>query len=67
MFGAIDVGTEEMETADVVAGRMRRALEHGPRSGCFHAPIAGWFRAAGRPLGVKCARWRREPQSYAPS
>jgi 5-methyltetrahydropteroyltriglutamate--homocysteine methyltransferase len=30
MFGAIDVGTEEVETADVVAGRLRRALQFVP-------------------------------------
>lgn len=30
MFGAIDVGTEEVESADVVAGRLRRALQYVP-------------------------------------
>ena len=30
LLGAIDVGTEEVETADVVAGRIRRALQHVP-------------------------------------
>ena len=30
MLGAIDVGTEEVETAEVVAGRLRRALQHVP-------------------------------------
>jgi 5-methyltetrahydropteroyltriglutamate--homocysteine methyltransferase len=30
LFGAIDVGTEEIETAEVVAGRIRHALEYVP-------------------------------------
>ena len=30
MFGAIDVGTEEVETAEMVAGRLRRALQYVP-------------------------------------
>jgi 5-methyltetrahydropteroyltriglutamate--homocysteine methyltransferase len=30
LFGAIDVGTEEVESADVVAARLRAALEHVP-------------------------------------
>ena len=30
MLGAIDVGTEEVETADMVATRLRSALQHVP-------------------------------------
>ena len=68
MLGAIDVGTEEVETPEVVAGRIRAgAGSMCRRSGCFRAPIAGWCRAAARPLGVKCARWRRELRSCEPS
>ena len=41
MFGAIDVGTEEVETADVVAGRLRRALEHVPAERLFPCTDCG--------------------------
>jgi len=41
MFGAIDVGTEEVETADVVAGRLRRALEHVPVERLFPCTDCG--------------------------
>jgi 5-methyltetrahydropteroyltriglutamate--homocysteine methyltransferase len=41
MFGAIDVGTEEVETADVVAGRLRRALEHVPAARLFPCTDCG--------------------------
>ncbi len=67
MFGAIDVGTEEVETAESWRADSDRRCSMSRRSGCFRALIAGWCRAAGRPLGVKCARWRREPQSCEPS
>ena len=30
MFGAIDVGTEEVETAEMVADRLRKALQYVP-------------------------------------
>jgi len=30
LLGVIDVGTEEVETPDVVASRIRRALDHVP-------------------------------------
>ena len=46
MLGAIDVGTEEVETADVVAGRLRGRSSMCRRSGCFPALTAGWCRAA---------------------
>jgi 5-methyltetrahydropteroyltriglutamate--homocysteine methyltransferase len=41
MFGAIDVGTEEVETADIVAGRLRRALEHVPAKRLFPCTDCG--------------------------
>jgi 5-methyltetrahydropteroyltriglutamate--homocysteine methyltransferase len=41
MFGAIDVGTEEVETAAVVAGRLRRALEHVPAERLFPCTDCG--------------------------
>jgi 5-methyltetrahydropteroyltriglutamate--homocysteine methyltransferase len=41
MFGAIDVGTEEVEAADVVADRLRRALEHVPAERLFPCTDCG--------------------------
>jgi 5-methyltetrahydropteroyltriglutamate--homocysteine methyltransferase len=41
MFGAIDVGTEEVEGADVVADRLRRALEHVPAERLFPCTDCG--------------------------
>src|SRR4029434_9185094 len=41
VFGAIDVGTEEVETADVVADRLRRALEHVPAERLFPCTDCG--------------------------
>src|SRR5262245_59692553 len=41
MLGAIDVGTEEVETADVVAERLRRALEHVPAERLFPCTDCG--------------------------
>jgi 5-methyltetrahydropteroyltriglutamate--homocysteine methyltransferase len=41
MFGAIDVGTEEVETADVVAGRLRSALQHVPAERLFPCTDCG--------------------------
>ena len=41
MFGAIDVGTEEVETAGVVAGRLRQALEHVPAERLFPCTDCG--------------------------
>jgi 5-methyltetrahydropteroyltriglutamate--homocysteine methyltransferase len=41
LLGAIDVGTEEIETADVVAARIRRALEHVPASRLFPCTDCG--------------------------
>ena len=41
MFGAIDVGTEEVETADMVAGRLRRALQHVPAERLFPCTDCG--------------------------
>jgi 5-methyltetrahydropteroyltriglutamate--homocysteine methyltransferase len=41
MFGAIDVGTEEVETADVVAGRIRSALQHVPAERLFPCTDCG--------------------------
>ena len=32
LLGVIDVGTEEIETPEIVAGRIRRALAHIPAS-----------------------------------
>ena len=41
MLGAIDVGTEEVETADVVAARLRRALKHVPAARLFPCTDCG--------------------------
>src|SRR4030095_15827271 len=41
VFGAIDVGTEEVETAEVVADRLRRALEHVPAERLFPCTDCG--------------------------
>jgi 5-methyltetrahydropteroyltriglutamate--homocysteine methyltransferase len=41
MFGAIDVGTEEVESADVVAERLRRALQHIPAERLFPCTDCG--------------------------
>ena len=41
VFGAIDVGTEEVEAADVVADRLRRALEHVPAERLFPCTDCG--------------------------
>ena len=41
VFGAIDVGTEEVETADVVADRLRQALEHVPAERLFPCTDCG--------------------------
>ena len=41
MFGAIDVGTEEVETADAVAGRLRRALQFVPAARLFPCTDCG--------------------------
>jgi len=41
LLGAIDVGTEEVETPEVVAGRIRRALEHVPADRLFPCTDCG--------------------------
>jgi 5-methyltetrahydropteroyltriglutamate--homocysteine methyltransferase len=41
MFGAIDVGTEEVESADLVAERLRRALQHVPAERLFPCTDCG--------------------------
>jgi 5-methyltetrahydropteroyltriglutamate--homocysteine methyltransferase len=41
MFGAIDVGTEEVETPAVVADRLRRALEYVPAERLFPCTDCG--------------------------
>ena len=41
LFGAIDVGTEEVETADLVATRLRRALQHVPAARLFPCTDCG--------------------------
>jgi 5-methyltetrahydropteroyltriglutamate--homocysteine methyltransferase len=41
LLGAIDVGTEEIETADVVAGRIRQALAYVPASQIFPCTDCG--------------------------
>jgi 5-methyltetrahydropteroyltriglutamate--homocysteine methyltransferase len=41
MLGAIDVGTEEVETADAVAARLRRALEYVPAERLFPCTDCG--------------------------
>ena len=41
LLGAIDVGTEEVETADVVAARIRGALEHVPAERLFPCTDCG--------------------------
>ena len=51
MFGAIDVGTEEVESADVVAARLREALEHVPAERLYPCTDCGLVprsRAASR-------------------
>ena len=41
MLGAIDVGTEEVETADMVATRLRTALQHVPAERLFPCTDCG--------------------------
>jgi 5-methyltetrahydropteroyltriglutamate--homocysteine methyltransferase len=41
LLGVINVGTEEVETPEVVAGRIRRALEHVPASQLFPCTDCG--------------------------
>jgi 5-methyltetrahydropteroyltriglutamate--homocysteine methyltransferase len=41
LLGTIDVGTEDIETADVVAGRIRQALEYVPASRLFPCTDCG--------------------------
>jgi 5-methyltetrahydropteroyltriglutamate--homocysteine methyltransferase len=41
LLGAIDVGTEQVETADVVADRIRRALDHVPAARLFPCTDCG--------------------------
>lgn len=41
LLGAIDVGTEEVEAADVVAARLRRALQHVPAERLFPCTDCG--------------------------
>jgi 5-methyltetrahydropteroyltriglutamate--homocysteine methyltransferase len=41
LLGAIDVGTEAIETADVVAARIRGALEHVPAERLFPCTDCG--------------------------
>jgi 5-methyltetrahydropteroyltriglutamate--homocysteine methyltransferase len=41
MIGAIDVGTEEVETADIVATRLRRALQYVPAERLFPCTDCG--------------------------
>jgi 5-methyltetrahydropteroyltriglutamate--homocysteine methyltransferase len=41
LLGAIDVGTEEVETPEVVAARLRRALEHVPASQLYPCTDCG--------------------------
>jgi 5-methyltetrahydropteroyltriglutamate--homocysteine methyltransferase len=41
LFGAIDVGTEEVESPEVVAGRIRRALAHVPAGRLFPCTDCG--------------------------
>jgi 5-methyltetrahydropteroyltriglutamate--homocysteine methyltransferase len=51
MFGAIDVGTEEVETANTVADRLRRALQYVPAERLFPCTDCGLVprsRAASR-------------------
>jgi 5-methyltetrahydropteroyltriglutamate--homocysteine methyltransferase len=67
LFGAIDVGTEEVETPDVVAGRIRRALEHVPADRlmpCTDCGLVPRSRAAARgkmrALAAGAALVRRE-------
>jgi 5-methyltetrahydropteroyltriglutamate--homocysteine methyltransferase len=51
MFGAIDVGSEEVESADIVAARLRAALEHVPAERLYPCTDCGLVprsRAASR-------------------
>ena len=41
MFGAIDVGTEEVETPEIVAGRLRRALRVRPGGAAYPCTDCG--------------------------
>jgi len=41
LLGAIDVGTDEVETPEIVAGRIRRALEHVPATQLFPCTDCG--------------------------
>jgi 5-methyltetrahydropteroyltriglutamate--homocysteine methyltransferase len=41
LLGVINVGTEEIETAEVVAGRIRRALDHVPAAHVFPCTDCG--------------------------
>ena len=41
MLGAIDVGTEEVETADIVAARLRKALQYVPAERLFPCTDCG--------------------------
>ncbi len=41
LFGVIDLGTEEVETAEMVAGRLRGALKHIPADRLIAAPDCG--------------------------
>ena len=41
LLGVINVGTEEVETPEIVAGRIRRALEHVPASQLFPCTDCG--------------------------
>jgi 5-methyltetrahydropteroyltriglutamate--homocysteine methyltransferase len=41
MFGAINVGTEEVESADTVANRLRGALQHVPPERLFPCTDCG--------------------------
>jgi 5-methyltetrahydropteroyltriglutamate--homocysteine methyltransferase len=41
MLGVIDVGTDEVETAETVAARLRRALQHVPAERLFPCTDCG--------------------------
>jgi 5-methyltetrahydropteroyltriglutamate--homocysteine methyltransferase len=59
LLGAIDVGTEDVETPEVVAGPHSTGIGvRCWRRSSIRVLIAGLSRAAARPLRVKCARWR---------
>jgi 5-methyltetrahydropteroyltriglutamate--homocysteine methyltransferase len=67
MVGVVDVGTEEIETAEDVAGRIRTALQYVSPERLYPCTDCGSCPGHGRQPAGRCVPWSKGRRSFGPS